>query len=118
MRLTRVFKFDSAHNLVRYHGKCEKLHGHTYKMTVTVVGNPDEDGLIIDFIILKKIIQEKVLSVLDHSYLNDFIEQPTAENIAVWVWSKIEKDIEAKGVHLYEIQIWETAECFVSYFGD
>ena len=85
MLLAKDFTFDAAHNLVNYHGKCERLHGHTYKLRVVVEGTPDSEGMIIDFIELKAIVKEKILSRLDHSYINDIITQPSAENIAVWI---------------------------------
>jgi 6-pyruvoyltetrahydropterin/6-carboxytetrahydropterin synthase len=83
--LSRDFVFDAAHNLERYRGKCENLHGHTYRLRVTLIGEPDEEGMIIDFVELKQIVTQHVLSLLDHSYLNRIIPQPTAENIAKWV---------------------------------
>ena len=49
MLLRKEFIFDAAHNLVRYHGKCEALHGHTYRMAVVLEGVPDEEGMIMDF---------------------------------------------------------------------
>ena len=58
MLLTKYFKFDAAHNLVHYHGKCEKLHGHTYHMSVTLKGTPDEEGMVFDFTELKKAVKE------------------------------------------------------------
>lgn len=48
--ISRDFKFDAAHKLEKYHGKCESLHGHTYRIRVTLCGEPDEEGMIIDFL--------------------------------------------------------------------
>ena len=118
MFLIKKFKFDSAHNLVKYRGKCEKLHGHTYTLFVILEGEPDEEGLIIDFSELKKIVKKEVLDILDHSYINNVIEQPTAENIAVWVWKKLEEKLKGTNRRLYEIQIWETDENGVIYRGE
>lgn len=111
MLVTKEFTFDSAHFLPKYHGKCEKLHGHTYKLHVTISApvNP-EDGLALDFGEIKKIVQDKVLEKLDHAHLNDIIEIPSAENIAIWIWKQIEKDLP-----VYEIKIWETPTSFVTY---
>ena len=108
MKLTKEFKFDAAHNLINYHGKCEKLHGHTYKLRITLDGSPDSEGMIIDFIEVKKIINEHVISKLDHSYINDIISQPSAENIALWIWHEIEDKLRRDNCRLYEIQVWET----------
>ena len=110
MLLAKDFTFDAAHNLVNYHGKCERLHGHTYKLRVVVEGTPDSEGMIIDFIELKAIVKEKILSRLDHSYINDIITQPSAENIAVWIWAELEESVRQENCSLYEIHVWETAD--------
>lgn len=87
--VTKEFSFDSAHFLTNYYGKCEKLHGHTYKLHVTVTGPVAENGLVLDFVILKKIVQEKVLSKLDHSLLNDIFPNPSSEIIGQWIWEQL-----------------------------
>lgn len=115
--LSREFTFDAAHRLERYRGKCEKLHGHTYRVRVTVVGTPDEEGMVIDFVELKQIMNERVLSLLDHSYLNEIIPQPTAENIARWIWSRLEPVLRTEKRKLYEVTVWETVDSFVTYRG-
>ena len=89
MQVTKEFTFDSAHFLPRYYGKCERMHGHTYRLQVTVEGEVGENGLVIDFVILKKIVKERVLNQLDHQVLNDVLEIPSAENIAVWIWNQL-----------------------------
>lgn len=71
MFILKEFEFDAAHYLPEYHGKCEKLHGHTYKLVVKVEGAPDAEGMVIDFIVLKNIVKDEVLSKLDHACLND-----------------------------------------------
>ena len=78
MLLSKDFKFDAAHNLVNYHGKCERLHGHTYSLRVTLEGQPDSEGMIMDFLELKDIVKERALSRLDHAYINEIIPQPSA----------------------------------------
>ena len=108
MLLSKDFKFDAAHNLIHYHGKCEKLHGHTYKMRIVLEGQPDSEGMIIDFCEVKAIVNERVISRLDHSYLNDIIEQPSAENIALWVWHELYDVLKRDNCKLYEIHVWET----------
>ncbi len=89
MQVTKEFTFDSAHFLPRYYGKCEKMHGHTYKLLVTVEGAVGENGLVIDFVILKKIVKERVLNQLDHQVLNDVLDIPSAENTAIWIWDQL-----------------------------
>lgn len=117
MMISREFKFDAAHNLIHYHGKCEKLHGHTYKLRVTLEGTPDKEGMVFDFAELKKIVNELVISELDHSYINEMIKQPSAENIALWIWNKIEEPLKGSNHHLYEVIVWETETSFVTYRG-
>ncbi|MEG1799486.1 MAG: 6-carboxytetrahydropterin synthase QueD [Synergistaceae bacterium] len=108
MFLCRDFKFDAAHNLVNYHGKCEKLHGHTYHMSVVLEGRPDHEGMIYDFVELKKHVNDIVLSKLDHAYINDIIPQPTAEYIAQWVFKSLDESIKRPNCRLYEVRVWET----------
>ena len=110
MLLTKDFTFDAAHNLINYHGKCEKLHGHTYRLRVIVEGTPDSEGMIIDFIELKAVVKERVISRLDHAYINDIIAQPSAENIALWIWDELEESVRRENCRLYEIHVWETAD--------
>ncbi|MCF6097259.1 6-carboxytetrahydropterin synthase QueD [Thermovorax subterraneus] len=118
MFLVKEFKFDAAHNLVSYKGKCEKLHGHTYRLVVVLDGVPDREGMIMDFLELKEIVGEKVLKKLDHSYINDILKQPSAENIAVWVWQQLEEGVRRENCRLYEVQVWETETSGVIYRGE
>lgn len=142
MLVSKEFTFDSAHYLTRYHGKCEHLHGHTYKLRVTVEGEVQANGLVIDFVILKKIVKERILDKYDHRCFNDFFENPTAEVLAQHFWDELkdlpallkaeisdpnmpeeirrllkeeggQKDINEQ-VRLYEIQLWETPTSFVT----
>jgi len=116
--LIREFKFDAAHNLEKYRGKCEKLHGHTYKLVIVLQGKPDEEGMIMDFAELKRIVEENVLRYVDHSYINDIIQQSTAENIAIWVWNRLVNKVRKENCSLYEIQVWETENSGVIYRGE
>jgi 6-pyruvoyltetrahydropterin/6-carboxytetrahydropterin synthase len=110
--VTREFTFDSAHNLPRYHGKCEFLHGHTFKIEVTVRAPLDPwSGLSFDFHDLKGVVKSRVVDVLDHSYLNERIPNPSAECIALWAWRQVED------LPLHEIKIWETPTSHVTYQG-
>ena len=109
MLLSKEFVFDAAHNLIHYHGKCEKLHGHTYRLKVVLEGQPDSEGMIMDFIDLSRIVKELVISQLDHAYINDLIEQPSAENIALWIWNKLDDNLRRDNCNLYEVHLWETA---------
>jgi len=89
MLVTKEFTFDSAHFLPNYYGKCEHMHGHTYRLRVTVDGKVGENGLVIDFVILKKIVKEKVLEKLDHRVINDTIKVASCENTAIWIWDQL-----------------------------
>lgn len=110
--VTREFTFDSAHNLPRYHGKCEFLHGHTFRIQVTVKAPLDPwSGMSFDFHDLKTIVKTRVVDILDHTYLNERIPNPSAEHIAIWAWRQMED------LPLYEIRIWETPTSHVTYRG-
>ena len=113
MLVTKIFRFDSAHNLSSYNGKCEKLHGHTWTVHVTVEADVGPGGIAFDFIRLRKTVDEKVISLLDHSYLNDIIPEPSAENIALWAWDRLKE-----AVPLYEVKVFETPTSFVAYRGE
>lgn len=118
MILIREFKFDAAHNLTAYRGKCERLHGHTYKLVVKIQGTPDSEGMIIDFVELKKIVEDRVLKKFDHSYINEIIPQPTAENIAEYIFKELYDALKRDNCCLYEVEVWETADCGVVYRGE
>ncbi|MDR1886122.1 MAG: 6-carboxytetrahydropterin synthase QueD [Synergistaceae bacterium] len=108
MLLVKEFTFDAAHNLVKYHGKCERLHGHTYRMAVTVSGRPGEEGMVMDFAELGDMVKREVVSKFDHSYLNDIIPQPTAENIARYVFKSLDGHFCGLDCELRSVQVWET----------
>lgn len=114
MLLTKVFTFDAAHFLPNYHGKCENLHGHTYKMEVTIEGEPNkEDGMIYDFAQLKELVNKKVVDKLDHSLLNDTIKNPSAEFIAMWIWDQLKNDLNLK-----QIKVYESPNSYITYEGN
>jgi 6-pyruvoyltetrahydropterin/6-carboxytetrahydropterin synthase len=117
MILIKEFEFDAAHNLIHYHGKCERLHGHTYKMVIKLEGTVDSEGMIFDFVELKKLVNQKVVDRFDHAYLNDIIEQPTAENIAAFVWQELIDAVKRDNCRLYEVEVWETKTSGIVYRG-
>ncbi|MEG1823574.1 MAG: 6-carboxytetrahydropterin synthase QueD [Cloacibacillus sp.] len=108
MLLCRDFKFDAAHNLIHYHGKCERLHGHTYHLRITLEGAPDSEGMVYDFVDLKKAVNELVLSKLDHAYINDILPQPTAEYISIWIFRQLDAALSRDNCRLYSVRLWET----------
>lgn len=114
IKITKIFTFDSAHKLDDYDGKCKHLHGHTYRMEVTVKGAVASNGMVFDFSRLKKVVEEHVVNKLDHKYLNEVFDfNPTSENIAVWIFEQIELNFKEECCSLAAIRLWETATSFV-----
>jgi 6-pyruvoyltetrahydropterin/6-carboxytetrahydropterin synthase len=113
MLVTKEFTFSGAHNLAGYHGKCEKLHGHTWTVQITVDAPVGENGLAFDFVRLKEIGNRKAIALLDHTYINETIQNPSAENIAMWIWERLTDDLP-----LHEIRVFETPTSFVTYRGE
>lgn len=104
MIITKTFTFDSAHCLSWHKGKCSNLHGHTYKLEVSIQGELTQNGIVMDFGDLKKIVKKSVLAKLDHKNLNDIFKNPTAEIITTHICKTLEK----QGLNMYEIKLWET----------
>ena len=96
----------------------ERLHGHTYKLVVKLEGTRDHEDMLYDFVELKNLVKEQVLVEFDHHYINDFIQQPTAENIAVYIWNKLAPLVKRENVRLYEIEVWETKTSGIVYNGE
>jgi 6-pyruvoyltetrahydropterin/6-carboxytetrahydropterin synthase len=108
------FTFAAAHRLPRYEGKCFNLHGHNYRFQVVLRGEPDPwSGIFVDFSDVDKMVKEQVLDRVDHTNLNDFIENPTAENIATWMWHRLEGKLPG----LAEVRLWEIPTSCVVYRG-
>ena len=106
--------FAAAHNLRNYKGKCENLHGHNYKVRVTLAGEElDSTGLLYDFVHLKQAIQVVIRS-LDHVYLNEFppfdVLNPSAENIARYIYQETAKQLPKarNGAAIASITVWES----------
>mgnify|MGYP003596664130 FL=1 len=106
MKLGLTTEFDAAHSLPGYQGKCACMHGHTYQVEMVVEGEVGEDGFVIDFYQLKKIIGA-TLQELDHSCLNDTLPNPTAESIALWTAEQLKKEMETTSIKLYSLKLWE-----------
>lgn len=114
MLIAKEFTFDCAHKLPNYKGLCANLHGHTYKMIICLKGEIKKDGMVIDFSVLKQKVNDKVIKLIDHKFLNDIIDYPTAENIVVWIWDRLIKELP----ELHEISLWETPTSHVVYRGN
>jgi 6-pyruvoyltetrahydropterin/6-carboxytetrahydropterin synthase len=114
MIICKEFTFDAAHKLENYEGKCANLHGHTYRLQVFVKGPVQENGLVLDFVDLKRIVKENVLDKLDHKFINDVLKkQSSAENISIWIWDQLKDSLP-----LHEIRLWETPTSFAIYSGE
>ncbi len=115
MRVRRAFEFEAAHRLPRHPGKCRQPHGHSYRIVVTVDRPVDpSSGMAIDFADLKEIVRREVVSELDHRDVNEILENPTAEAMAVWAWNRLADALPG----LAEIEIHETSRCSVAYRGE
>ena len=103
-RVTRSFSFEAAHQLDWHSGACKNLHGHSYRLEVTVSGPLTGDGIVIDFADLSALVQREVIDRFDHTYLNDLLPNPTAELIAADIWDRLVR----AGAVLHRIVLWET----------
>ena len=129
MRITKTFTFDAGHRLSNYAGKCRRLHGHTYILELTVEGERDSIGMVIDFGELKRIYKETVDNKFDHRFmlmrgdrLNEDISNalpkgdesicwldynPTAENMSYDIAEMIQKELKPD-VKLVRVKLYET----------
>jgi len=113
--------FAAAHNLRGYKGKCEDLHGHNYKVRVTLAGKElDSTGLLYDFVHLKQVIQAVIRS-LDHKYLNELkpfaVLNPSAENIARYIYDEAARQLPSapNGAGIASITVWESDVTAATY---
>ncbi|RYL95201.1 6-carboxytetrahydropterin synthase QueD [Sporolactobacillus sp. THM7-4] len=113
--VTKSFTFDAAHRLERYEGKCKNLHGHTYRLVVTISGYLNEIGMAMDFGDIKALFQSVIKAKLDHQYLNEVLPEmnTTAENMIVWIWQQLEmamadRGYTAQGHRLEALRLFET----------
>lgn len=118
--LTIISDFAAAHNLRQYEGECENLHGHNWKVEVTVAGKGlNKIGLAVDFKVLKRIL-EGILEELDHKYLNEIPpfdkENPSSENIARHIFKQLQKGIKGKGIKTARIKVWESDRAAATYY--
>lgn len=119
MRATVVKRvsFAAAHFLPNYSGKCKNLHGHTWSIELGVSGIVDkESGFVIDFSELKEGLQP-ILDSFDHHLLNDIIANPTAENIARFIFDKIVYFLRGRGLKVKFVRVWETEDSYAEVLG-
>ena len=111
--VTKCFGFEAAHHLPNYEGACNRLHGHSYKLQVTVSGSVDEaTGMIIDFNVLKDVVKFKVVDRYDHRNLNEFFSNPTAENMVQHIFKELAKSFSHMGLEVESVKLWETESSF------
>jgi 6-pyruvoyltetrahydropterin/6-carboxytetrahydropterin synthase len=142
IRITKQFNFETGHALYGYDGKCKNVHGHSYKLSVTVIGQPIADssqvkyGMVIDFSDLKKIVKEEVVDVFDHAtvfnqntphvelakelkqrdhhvILVDY--QPTSEMMVIDFAAKIKARLP-ENIDLFSLRLQETESSFAEWF--
>ncbi len=142
IRITKQFSFETGHALYGYDGKCKNVHGHSYKLSVTVIGQPISDasnvkfGMVIDFSDLKKIVKEEVVDVFDHATVfnknTPHVElaaelknrghhvilvnyQPTSENMVTDFAQKIKDRLPAT-IKLHSLKLQETDTSFAEWY--
>jgi 6-pyruvoyltetrahydropterin/6-carboxytetrahydropterin synthase len=141
IRLTKEFNFEMAHALWNYDGLCKNIHGHSYKLFVTVIGEPIADetnpklGMVMDFGDLKTIVKEEIVDKYDHCIVlnkkapiaqlaeiaqmferRDFIDyQPTCENLIIDFADKIKNKLPVN-VQLHNLKLYETSTSFAEWF--
>ena len=142
IRITKEFSFETGHALYGYDGKCKNVHGHSYKLSVTVIGKPITDsknvkyGMVIDFTDLKKIVREEIVDVFDHATVfnqntphielaNELIKrdhhvilvdyQPTSENMVIDFAKKIKNRLPSN-ITLHSLRLQETESSFAEWF--
>lgn len=142
IRITKQFNFETGHALYGYDGKCRNVHGHSYKLSVTVIGQPIQDnsnvkfGMVIDFSDLKKIVKEEIVDQFDHAtvfnkntphvelakeladrghhiILVDY--QPTSEMMVIDFAQRIKNRL-ADNISLFSIKLQETETSFAEWF--
>lgn len=112
VEITKKFTFEAGHFVPNHGGRCKFIHGHSYKLYVTVVGPIREDGMVMDFKDLNTIV-DTIIDPYDHGFLNDYYELPTAEVMAVDIMNRVETELNThfEDVHCQEIVLYETEKC-------
>ena len=104
----KFFTFAASHQLPDHKGLCQYLHGHEWKLGVHIRKRVNKKtGMVLDFGDLKEVVNTHIVSVLDHSFLNEILYNPTAENLVVWIWERLMFDGLLKGIH--QIELWEAS---------
>ena len=117
MKVSQAFRFEAAHRLpnVPETHRCRRLHGHSYRVELQLEGPVQpRSGFVTDFFDIEKAFG-RLLDQLDHRCLNEIegLENPTAENIAVWIWDRIRSALP----QLSSVRVYETTDCWAEYDG-
>lgn len=114
MIISKKCTFDAAHHLPGYPGKCKNLHGHTFFVEVSVMGDKNQEtGMVVDFKDLSDFLKNNVVEAFDHNELNKFFRMPTAENIAQFILAKLYFWCANKNIDPYSVKVWETPDSCV-----
>lgn len=118
LTITKIFEFDAAHYLPAYEGKCAKTHGHRWKIEVEVEGDIKDYGpcvgMIMDFSDLKKIVDEHIIDLFDHSLLNNHFLNPTAEMMISIIVGRL-ITLLPPTVRLRRLRLWETPTAYAEW---
>ena len=105
MRIKLIRSFSAAHRLPNYQGPCHDLHGHTWKAVFVLEGPVKQDGMVCDFKVVKKLLDG---FLPDHQFLNDIVPNPTAENLAQYLFDTISAELKKQNLTLKTVEIWES----------
>jgi len=110
--VSKKVSFDAAHHLPLIQGPCHRLHGHHWVAEIGVDGEVKDDGMVVDFAILKHWMNQNIVEVFDHTLINDVMINPTAENIAGFIADNFKKTFTLK---LAFVRVWETENSCVEW---
>jgi 6-pyruvoyltetrahydropterin/6-carboxytetrahydropterin synthase len=118
MKITQAFRFEAAHRLPRVPPthRCHRMHGHSYRIELQLSGAVDPNtGFVLDFFDIERAFGP-LLARLDHHCLNDIdgLDNPTAENIASWIWARIKPEL----AQLSNVRVFETPDCWADFDGN
>jgi 6-pyruvoyltetrahydropterin/6-carboxytetrahydropterin synthase len=118
LMVVKEITFDAAHHLPNYDGPCARVHGHLFKLQVGLKGVVDSiSGMVVDFKVLKQLVDEIIKDQLDHYDLNKVTvdgfpqHMPTAENMVMW----IRKRLQAREIRVCLLRLWETPTSYVEW---
>lgn len=111
--------FSAGHALRGYKGKCENVHGHNYRVRVTMAGEQlDANGLLVDFVEIKRAMRV-VIEKLDHRLLNEVppfdAVNPSAENMARYFYDEVSRELASAPARVTEVKLWETETASATY---